>query len=255
MTLSRIKTPRRMYFRPTTALLFILSTVLLLSGCITSKGTLPLKADGTYEQEMIDDGVQTLAMFMGPDSPKPVRMYLEQAKGVLLVPSLINGGFIFGVRGGTGLLFARGPAGDWSAPVFMNISGASFGFQAGAQQAAVLMAFMTDEALKAALYDNGSASVQASVAAGPTGTGDEYSTLTRFQRDDIFYAAMNQGFYFGGTVQVASMSPRKPMNAVYYGPDATVQGILFDRTFDNSGTHTLRMHLDNASYGLDVQDY
>lgn len=233
-------------------LAFTAALCVVLTGCITSSGTLPLKADGTYEQEIVDDAVSTLHLFLGPDAPGSVQLYLEKARGLLIIPSLVNGGFILGVRGGTGLLFAKGPAGDWSPPVFMNITGASWGFQAGAQQTAIIMAFMTDKALQGALHDNGSAGLQVAVAAGPTGTGDEYSTLTRFQRDEVFYAAMNKGFYFGGTVQVASLAPRGPMNSAYYGPRATPEDILFARSADNPGVRRLVTELNNATYGLDT---
>ena len=52
---------------------------------------------------------------------------------MIIFPGLFKGGFIFGVRGGTGVMLVRQNDGSWSAPSFISITGGDFGFFAGGE--------------------------------------------------------------------------------------------------------------------------
>jgi lipid-binding SYLF domain-containing protein len=66
----------------------------------------------------------------------------NKAKAVLVFPSIVKAGFIFGAQTGDGVLFQNG------VPTkYYNISAASFGLQAGAQSFSYALFFMTDSAL------------------------------------------------------------------------------------------------------------
>ena len=56
------------------------------------------------------------------------RHNLRGARAVLIFPSLVKGGFIFGAEGGDGVLLRRSGRG-WSSPAFYSMGSASFGFQ------------------------------------------------------------------------------------------------------------------------------
>ena len=66
-----------------------------------------------------------------PDNRIPEEV-LGSAECVAVVPSLLNGGFVFGGRYGRGVASCRTPKG-WSAPAFFTIGGGSFGLQIGGQ--------------------------------------------------------------------------------------------------------------------------
>ena len=66
-----------------------------------------------------------------PDQRIPEEI-LGSAECVAVVPSLLNGGFVFGARYGKGVASCRTPKG-WSAPAFFTIGGGSFGLQIGGQ--------------------------------------------------------------------------------------------------------------------------
>ena len=55
---------------------------------------------------------------------------LKSAKCVAVVPSMLEGGFIFGAEHGKGVATCRTAEG-WSAPAFLTISGGSWGAQIG----------------------------------------------------------------------------------------------------------------------------
>jgi lipid-binding SYLF domain-containing protein len=66
----------------------------------------------------------------------------EQAKGILVFPSVGRAGFLVGVQYGEGVLFQVD-----NIVGYYNVAGASYGLQAGAQVFAYAMFFMTDSAL------------------------------------------------------------------------------------------------------------
>lgn len=75
------------------------------------------------------------------ESPR-ARFLSRNARAVLIFPSIIKGGFVFGAQTGNGVLLMHGrPAG------YYNISAASFGLQAGGQAFSSAMFFMNDRAL------------------------------------------------------------------------------------------------------------
>jgi len=70
-----------------------------------------------------------------------------QAKGVLVMPDIIKGGFIVGGAYGEGALLLPGADGALTPATYYNFAAASFGFQAGVQSTKQALFFMTDAAL------------------------------------------------------------------------------------------------------------
>jgi len=65
----------------------------------------------------------------------------EKAKAVLVFPSILKGGLIYGAQAGNGALFA-----DGKTVGYYNITAASYGLQAGVQEFGYVMLLMTDAA-------------------------------------------------------------------------------------------------------------
>ncbi len=79
------------------------------------------------------------------DNPRFMSL-LEKAKGVVIVPEMVNGAFGFGASGGTGVLVAH-ENGQWSNPAFLTVGSFSFGAQAAWEVGPVFIFQMTDKAL------------------------------------------------------------------------------------------------------------
>ena len=102
-----------------------------------------------------------------PDKAIP-RELLEKAEAIGIFPSVVKAGFIVGGRGGDGVV-ARRTTNGWSAPVFYNIGGASFGAQIGVEKTDYIMLFMNEGALRELLNDKLAFEGNLSFAAGPIG--------------------------------------------------------------------------------------
>src|ERR1700689_1543056 len=102
-----------------------------------------------------------------PDNRIPEEV-LGSAECVAVVPSLLNGGFVFGGRYGKGVASCRTPKG-WSAPAFFTIGGGSFGLQIGGQATDLVMLIMNKGGMDHLLASQFKLGADASAAAGPIG--------------------------------------------------------------------------------------
>jgi lipid-binding SYLF domain-containing protein len=97
-------------------------------------------ADAATGAEIQHDANETLHSFVRQIGG--ARELANKAHGILVFPSVIKAGFGIGGEYGEGLLIVdKRPAG------YYNLISASFGFQLGAQERAVIIMFMTQSAL------------------------------------------------------------------------------------------------------------
>jgi lipid-binding SYLF domain-containing protein len=116
----------------------------------------------------------------------------QKARGILVFPSIVKGGFIFGGEYGQGALFRGG-----TATGYYNTTGVSWGFQAGLQKYGYALFFMTDSSLK---YLDQSQGFE--VGAGPSlvivdeGFAKKMSSTTL--RSDVYAFVFSQKGLMGG---------------------------------------------------------
>jgi len=69
----------------------------------------------------VDKARVTFNGFMRDNNYGWLHEHLREAKGLLIFPQLIKGGFFLGGSGGTGVLVVRNAkTGDWSEPAFLH---------------------------------------------------------------------------------------------------------------------------------------
>jgi len=98
--------------------------------------------------------------------------FLKAAKGILVVPNVLQAGLIIGGEYGEGALRIGGQTVD-----YYNITAASLGYQIGAQRKDVILVFMDEAALKKFRNsDNWQAGVDGTVALGKIGAEGSIDT-------------------------------------------------------------------------------
>ena len=211
------------------ASLLILTTLIL--------PTAPMAA--TDQEEVVTKSRFTVEELLANPDELPIEEYLKQAKGVLVIPSLIKGGFILGAEGGNGVLMVRGSDGTWSNPAFYTLVAGSFGLQIGGQVSEVIFTLMNDEAVTAILQDEFKFGGDLSVAVGHKGAGVEASSSTAFDAD-IYAFSKAVGLFGGGAIEGAKLITREEWNQGYYGDGATPEAIVIERRFSNPQSAKLR---------------
>ena len=138
---------------------------------------------------------------------------LQHAQGIAVIPGVLKAGFIFGGELGKGIMVARLPNGGWSAPSFISLAGASFGFQIGGEIRNVVLIFNTPEAVAAAASGNLKLGVGASVTAGPVGAGIGANT----EMPAVYSYVSSAGAFIGATVKGSVLSTDYDANSNVYG--------------------------------------
>jgi lipid-binding SYLF domain-containing protein len=150
-----------------------------------------------------------------------------KARCVVVIPDLKKAAFIFGGEYGKGVISCR--AGDqWSAPVFMQLAKGSWGFQAGIEQADVVLLVMNERGVQKLLQNKVALGVDASVAAGPVGRRGGVSTDAALTAEILSYSR-SQGLFAGIDLSGGVLRPDEDTNVGVYGAGSTARTILASR--------------------------
>jgi lipid-binding SYLF domain-containing protein len=153
--------------------------------------------------------------------------YWTRAHCALVIPDLKKAAFIFGGEYGKGVMSCR--AGDqWSAPVFMQIAKGSWGFQAGAEQADLILLVMNESGVQKLLKNKVNLGADASVAAGPLGRTNGVSTDAVATAEILSYSR-SKGLFAGIDLSGGVLRPDEDANKSIYGSAATPNTILATR--------------------------
>ncbi len=212
-----------------------------------SLGIVPAPAsaeDSVEAQALVDRARGTFDIFMADPGMTWLHDHLQEARGILIVPQMLKGAFIFGASGGSGVLLVRDDkTRTWSEPAFYNIGSVSFGLQIGASAAEVVMLVMTERGVDALLSTRIKLGGDVSAAIGPVGAGAAAKGITA----DIVSFAKAKGAYLGLSVEGAIIDTADSTNSSYYGKSVTPADILVKHEVKNPGTAGLRGVVNKAT--------
>jgi len=174
---------------------------LSLAGCTTtplSSGSTPEASAG--RRATIDADVEaTLTRLYS--TVHGSRELVGNARGVLVFPSVIAAGFWVGGQYGQGALRVGGQTSG-----YYSMTAASFGLQIGAQSKAIIMLFMTQEALDGFTHSQGwAAGVDATVAVLRVGANGNVDTSTATSPVEAFVLT-NAGLMAGVSLEGSKIS-------------------------------------------------
>src|SRR6202142_2545525 len=141
---------------------------------------------------------------------------LAHAYGIAVIPDVTKVAFIFGGRHGNGVLSVRDKlTAPWSNPVFVSLTGGSWGFQAGAQSSDIILVFTTKTGIEGIAGGKLTLGADASVATGPVGR--QGSAATDIGLSEIYSYARTRGLFGGIALDGSVMSIDRKANAAFYG--------------------------------------
>jgi SH3 domain-containing YSC84-like protein 1 len=153
--------------------------------------------------------------------------YWTRARCVVVIPELKKAAFIFGGEYGKGVMSCR--SGDqWSAPVFMQLAKGSWGFQAGVEQADLVLLVMNESGVQKLLKNKVNLGADASVAAGPMGRRGGVSTDAVVTAEILSYSR-SKGLFAGIDLSGGVLRPDDDANVDVYGKGAMPSTILATR--------------------------
>lgn len=171
---------------------------MVFSGCTMT--TNKASASAAEQRQEINSGTDATLSKLYETSPQS-KALVQRAKGVLVFPSVLSASFIVGAQHGKGVLRVGGvDAGYYST------TAGSVGFQAGAQSKAMVLLFMTDEALeKFRKSDGWTVGADATVAVANVGANGSIDTNTA-QQPIVGFVMNNGGLMAGVSLEGAKIS-------------------------------------------------
>jgi lipid-binding SYLF domain-containing protein len=150
-----------------------------------------------------------------PDQQIPDAL-LSRAYGIAVIPDVTKVAFVFGGRHGRGVLVVRDKlTSPWSNPVFVSLTGGSWGLQAGAQSSDIVLVFTTRTGIEGIAGGKLTLGADASVATGPVGRQGSAATDMSFNAE-IYSYARTRGLFGGIALDGSVISIDRPANAALY---------------------------------------
>jgi len=202
-------------------------------------------ADPTEQQGLVDKARVSFESLLKDKNLSWLKENLNQAKGLIIIPSLLKAGFFIGGSGGSGVLIVKDEkTGQWSQPAFYTLGAGSLGIQFGAESAEIIMMVRTRKAVDALFASSFKLGADTSVAIGPVGTGVKSNVLA-----DILSFSRTKGAYAGVSLEGAVIKTKDKWNEAYYGKAVSPIDIIVKRSVSNPGSKALRTSVAKASAG------
>jgi len=157
-----------------------------------------------------------------PDGGIPDRIW-NNAKCVVVIPSLKKAAFIVGGEFGSGVMSCR-HGGKWGAPVFMEMAKGSAGFQIGAESTDLVLVVTNENGVNKLLGNKVTLGAGASVAAGPVGRTAAAATDAQMTAEMLAYSR-SKGLFAGIDLSGGTLKLDDKRNQQAYGPTANARNI------------------------------
>lgn len=149
---------------------------------------------------------------------------LSGASCVVVVPSYKKAAFVVGAQYGQGVATCRTPKG-WSAPVFVQLTGGSFGFQIGGQSTDLVLVAMNDQGLQNMLKNKFKIGADAAASAGPVGRNAQAGTDWKLNAQFLTYSR-SKGLFAGINLDGTVLSQNEEDTRSMYGANVPYTEVL-----------------------------
>jgi len=143
------------------------------------------------------------------------RSLLADAEAIAVVPNVVKGSFVVGVRHGKGVVLVRDEGGGWRPPQFVSLTGGSVGFQIGVQATDVILVFKTRKSVEGLLSGKFTIGADAAAAAGPVGRNAAAATDAHLKAE-IYSYSRSRGLFAGVSLDGSVLEVDTTANKLYY---------------------------------------
>ena len=194
--------------------------ILLVSQGVWAEG------DGDKQRKILRTSQMVLKEIQkSPDQNIPMNL-ISKAKAIIIFPTMFKGGFIVGARYGKGIASVRSSKlGEWGPPAFLYTTGASLGFQIGAEAVDLILLVMSQRGIEGLLSEKFTLGGDIAISAGPVGRHAEASADV-FMQGEIYSYSRSKGIFSGISLKGTVIASDSDANLAYYGHPYTANEIL-----------------------------
>jgi len=199
------------------------------------------RADLIDQKKLLRNAVLVVEELMMSEDEHIPHDLIAKAKGIVIFPTMVKGGFIIAGRFGKGVAATRDrETGKWGAPAFVYTIGGSYGLQIGAEVVDLVLLLMSERGVEGLLKDKFTLGADVAVTAGPTGRHAEAATDIMFQ-GEIYSYSRSKGAFAGISIKGTVIVPDANGNDQYYGQPLDAKDILLlDKVTGHASESTRR---------------
>ena len=197
----------------------------------------------TKETEKIQAANKVLVEFSTMKDKIPQKLF-NVSEGIIIVPKLINAGFVIAGKRGKGIAMVKKADGTGSDPVFVTMTGGSFGFQAGVQSVDLVLIFKTRETLEQIGKGSFTLGGDASVTAGPVGRNAAASTDYKMEAE-VYSYSKSKGLFAGISINGSALDIDEKTNSNFYGEAVDAKTIFDGNRSTSAEVIALKQTLSN----------
>lgn len=195
-------------------------------------------APGSKETERIHSAANVLKDFSKMKETIPHDL-ISEYQGIVIMPRLLNAGFVVGGKRGRGIAMVKLDDGKWSDPVFITLTGGSIGLQIGVQSVDLVLVFRHKGMLTRVKNGDFTIGGDASAAAGPVGRSTSANTDYKLEAE-VYSYSRSRGLFAGISINGSNLGIDKQANANFYGSDMSSQEIFETSKSDSEAVRVLK---------------
>ena len=219
-----------------------------LALAVVAAGTAPVWGQSQDVDQRLKSAAEVFKALSDASSGLPINL-LNKADCVVILPSVKKAAFLVGGQYGKGVMVCRSGQnfnGRWGAPIMMQSTGGSFGFQAGGQATDFVILVMNDDGARSVMKGRAKLGGEASIAAGPLGRNAEAATTATMQAQMLSYSR-SQGVFGGVSLSGTSLGPDDGDNEKLYGRKVSGPEIFAGNVKAPAAAHSLIAQLQAKS--------
>jgi SH3 domain-containing YSC84-like protein 1 len=167
------------------------------------------------EAAVVEASSQVLKEIMEIPAKEIPAALLADAQGIAIIPTMLKGGFVVGVRRGHGVMIVRDEKNAWKPPVFVTVTGGSVGWQIGIQATDLILVFKTHKSVQKLLQGKFTVGADVAAAAGPIGREAAAATDATLKAE-IYSYSRSRGLFAGISLDGSAVQIDSEANAHYY---------------------------------------
>jgi len=203
-------------------LISILTAMFIFGAMIIS----PSSSLAMTPSKRINSSANVVREMSAQNDVKTMAYLVKKSYGVVIIPSFYKAALGVGGSYGEGLVLRHNPnTGRWYGPSFMNITGASYGFQVGVQSTALLLVITNKRGMDHFYGDTVKLGANVDIAAGPVGRSAGAGTDINLKAS-IYSYSISRGLFAGVSLGGSVMSTDESANASYWGSKYNSRTIL-----------------------------
>lgn len=222
----------------------------LLAGLALAGAATAVHAQAREEGRLLMASEVLSEMRGARDQAIPDRL-LERAYGIVVIPDTTKIAWFFGGRRGHGAMVVRDKDGRFSSPIFVTMTGGSFGFQWGVQSTDVVLVFTTPKGIQGINGGKVTLGGDLSVAAGPVGR-DAFAATDATFKAEVYSYSRSRGAFVGLALDGTVISIDDGSDADFYHKVGVTAGDIMSGSV-RSDDESARRFLGAVSTSTDNQ--